>query len=123
MAKLLMLNTFSDNRGDLTVLQEEIGFIVRRLYYIYNVGSDIVRGGHRHRINKQALICISGSCKIFVNDSCAKVNYFLDQPDKCLILDPEDWHNMYEFSENAILLVLASELYDVNEYIDEPYND
>lgn len=119
MAYLVELETFTDDRGSLTVLDKELPFAVKRAYYIYNAVG--VRAGHRHKINTQALVCLGGSCEVFVNDGKEKNTYLLDSSDKCLILNPEDWHTMDKFSDNSILLVLASEHYDVNEYIDEEY--
>ncbi len=91
------------------------------MFFIYGVDPDIVRGGHRHHKNVQSLICVKGSCDIFVNNGKKEEVYNLDSPDLCLILQPEDWHNMYNFSVDAVLLVLASEHYDINDYIDEKY--
>jgi dTDP-4-dehydrorhamnose 3,5-epimerase-like enzyme len=121
MAHLINLNTFTDSRGNLTVIDNSISFEIKRIYYIYNANGQ--RGGHRHKKNKQALICISGSCELFVNDGINKNTFVLDKPDLCLFLDNIDWHTMYNFSENAILLVLASEHYDIEDYIDEEYNN
>ena len=123
MAELIRLNTFTDSKGSLNVLEVEkdIPFNIKRIFYIFNVEKKIIRGGHRHRKNIQALICVKGSCEIFVNDASQKNVFMLNSPDKCLILNPEDWHTMYNFSADAVLLVLASEHYDVNDYIDEEY--
>lgn len=121
MSQLLDLFTYTDLRGSLTVTEQEIPFVIKRVYYIYNVGENITRGGHRHHKTIQALICISGSCEIFVNDGDEKQTFLLDSPSKCLILDAKDWHTMSAFSNDGVLLVLASELYDVNDYIDEEY--
>lgn len=121
MSHLLEIKTFKDGRGSLTVLDRELPFQVQRIYYIYDVPGDQIRAGHRHRKNIQALICIRGSCNIFVDNGVAQETYLLDAADKCLIMAPEDWHTMYNFTPDAILLVLASEHYDLNDYIDEKY--
>ena len=120
MAYLINLETFTDKRGSLTVLDKELPFIIKRVYYIYNATT--LRAGHRHKKTIQALICISGSCEVFINDGKIKNKYILDNSAKCLIVEPKDWHTMDKFSKNAILLVLASEHYDVNDYIDEKYS-
>lgn len=122
MARLLNLKTFTDKRGNLTVIEKIIPFEIKRIFYIYGV-DDSRRGGHRHRKTVQAAICLKGKCKIFNNDSNQKEVFHLDSPDKCLILEPQDWHEMYEFSKDAILMVLASEYFDQNDYIFEKYND
>jgi len=121
MATMIHLKTFNDSRGSLTVIEKELPFTVRRVYYIYNVGKNEVRAGHRHIKNIQALVCMAGNCEIFVNDGEDKQIFLLDRPDKVLLMEPRDWHTMYNFSSDAMLLVLASEPYDVNDYIDEEY--
>ncbi len=120
MALLINLETHVDERGSLTVVEKELPFQIKRLYYIYNV-DDSVRGGHRHAKTVQAAICIYGSCEIFVNDSINTEVHILDSPNKCLILNPADWHTMSKFSKNAVLLVLASEEFDKQDYIYEKY--
>ena len=122
MAQIINLNNFSDYRGSLTVIEKILPFDIKRVYYIYNVPSKkIVRGGHRHYNNIQALICLKGRCEITVNNGCKKEDFKLDNPGKCLILQPEDWHIMHDFSKDAILLVLASEYFNPNDYIEEEY--
>lgn len=120
MAKIISLNTFSDQRGSLTVLERILPFDIKRVYFIYNVDNS-VRGGHRHISTIQAAICIKGSCKIYTNNNEVEDEHLLDSPDKCLILFPEDWHEMSDFSEDAVLLVLASELFNTEDYIYEKY--
>jgi hypothetical protein len=120
MADLIDLKTFTDKRGNLTVIEKVIPFMVKRIFYIYGVDSSI-RGGHRHKKTIQAAICLKGSCRIYNNDGIAEKYYHLDQPNKCLILHPLDWHTMDQFSDDAILMVLASEYFDANDYIFEPY--
>ena len=121
MPKQLHLPTFSDERGSLSVIEKIIPFLIKRIFYIYDVKNSI-RGGHRHHKTIQAAICISGECKIFSNNGKNESVYLLDSPNKCLVLEPEDWHTMYDFSEGAILLVLASEEFDAEDYIYEPYS-
>ena len=120
MAHIINLTTFKDTRGTLTVLDQIVNFEIKRLFYIYNVDySD--RGGHRHHETHQAAICIQGSCKIFNDDGINQQMFMLDSPEKCLIIRPEDWHIMQGFSEDAILLVLASTAFNPKDYIYEPY--
>ena len=122
MAHIISLKTFTDKRGNLTVIEKSIPFDIKRIFYIYGV-DDSVRGGHRHIKTIQAAICIQGSCTIYNNDTVTKEEFVLDSPDKCLILEPKDWHQMHSFSKDAILMVLASEFFDANDYIYEQYND
>src|SRR5882724_7584363 len=108
MAYLLDLTTFTDKRGNLTVIENSIPFTINRIFYIYGV-DDSSRGGHRHKKTIQAAICLRGSCHIQNNDGRRKTEYVLDQANKCLILEPSDWHTMDNFTPDAILMVLASE--------------
>lgn len=119
MAHIINLPTFSDSRGTLNVVEKLLPFDIRRFYYIYDVTDK--RGGHRHKKTIQALICLGGSCEIYVNDGKKEEAILLDSPSKCLILDPKDWHTMDKFTEGSTLLVFSSEYYDKDDYIDEEY--
>lgn len=116
MAKLINLKSYHDHRGSLTVIEKELPFSIKRVYFIYDV-EDFVRGGHRHKMTEQAAICIKGSCVIYCANDGKEEEFLLDNPEKCLILYPEDWHKMYHFSPDAVLLVLASTPYDPEDYI------
>jgi dTDP-4-dehydrorhamnose 3,5-epimerase-like enzyme len=120
MPKEIEISTFSDNRGHLSVIENNIPFEIKRVFYIYGV-DDSIRGKHRHHKTIQAAICISGSCVISNNNGVTKEDYHLNKPNKCLILFPEDFHSMHSFSPDAILLVLASEKFDPKDYIYDDY--
>ena len=123
MANLLKLQTHNDARGNLTVIndiEKELPFKVKRIFYIYQVDNS-ERGGHRHKKTFQAAICVNGSCTISNDDGIQKEKFKLSSPSECLILEPKDWHTMNNFSENAVLLVFASESFDANDYIYEKY--
>lgn len=120
MAEIISLKTFTDSRGNLTVIEKVIPFEIKRIFYIYGVDQS-VRGGHRHHKTIQAAFCLKGSCSISNNDGIKKENFLLDSPDKCLILKPEDWHQMHDFTPDAILMVLASEFFDPADYIYPDY--
>lgn len=122
MAEIINLKTFTDGRGNLTVIEKVLPFDIKRIFYIYGV-DESVRGGHRHRKTIQAAICIQGSCTIFNYDGVRKDVFILDHPSKCLLLQPTDWHKMYDFSKDAILMVIASEYFDASDYIFEEYDD
>jgi dTDP-4-dehydrorhamnose 3,5-epimerase-like enzyme len=102
------------------VIERVIPFDIKRIFYIYGV-DDSVRGGHRHHKTIQAAICLQGSCHIHCDNGTLKTDFVLDNPHKCLLLLPEDWHTMDHFSSDAILMVLASEYFDKEDYIFEPY--
>ncbi len=120
MAYTIDLQTFTDDRGNLTVIENVLPFEIKRVFYIYGV-DDSIRGGHRHHQTIQAAICIKGSCIIDNNDGLKKEEFNLDSPNKCLILEPKDWHQMHSFSQDAILMVFASRAYEENDYIFENY--
>ena len=122
MAEILNLKTHTDFRGNLTVIEKVIPFDIKRVFYIYGVDNSI-RGMHRHHRTIQAAISIQGSCEIWTQnfDISDNIKYQLDQPSKCLILYPNDYHWMKNFTKDCILMVFASEYYDPNDYIYEPY--
>lgn len=120
MPKLINLATFTDVRGNLTVVEKILPFTIKRAFFIYGVDSS-KRGGHRHITTTQAAICIKGSCRIYSNNNVSEAYYYLDSPSKCLIIDAEDWHFMDRFTPDAILMVFASTYYMEEDYIFEPY--
>lgn len=122
MAHILDLNTFTDKRGNLTVIEKVLPFEIKRVFYIYGV-DESVRGNHRHKKTVQAAVSLQGSCKIYTQKpgSDQVEEFILDSPSKCMVLNPEDYHWMQEFTPNCILMVFASEYYDANDYIYEPY--
>ena len=121
MAYIIDLETYTDNRGNLTVIENVLPFKIESVFYIYGVDKS-VRGGHRHHKTIQAAVCIQGECKIYNNDGKNKQVFHLNKPSKCVLLEPKDWHQMYDFSEDAILMVLASEKFEQNDYIFENYD-
>jgi dTDP-4-dehydrorhamnose 3,5-epimerase-like enzyme len=123
MAQLLQIPVFDSEKGQLTVVEGLIPGNIKRLYYIDNVPSEAQRGGHRHHQTVQMLVCIKGSCTVYSDNGIEEQKFHLDSKRKGLLVNPEDWHVMENFSEGAILLVIANELYDVNDYIDQPYRE
>ena len=117
---IITLPMFSDSKGDLTVIEKILPFDIKRVYFISDSNNQI-RGKHRHKKTIQAAICISGSCTIHMDNGKQNNVFVLDDKRKCLIINPEDFHWMSGFSEDTILLVLASEEFDKNDYIYEPY--
>jgi mannose-6-phosphate isomerase-like protein (cupin superfamily) len=116
---LLMLPTFTDPRGDLTVLDGALPFVPVRTYWIYGADGQ-TRGGHRHTHTRQALVAVNGAVSIYMNDGVTSETVVLDKPGKCLLVEPKDWHTM-TFGPGSVLLVMSSHHYDRSEYIDTPY--
>ncbi len=108
-----------DDRGQLVALEEfkDIPFKIRRVYYMYDTVKEVTRGYHAHKSLQQILICIHGSCKILLDNGNEKKIVPLEKPYEGLYVANNMWREMYDFSEDAVLLVLASELYDEDDYI------
>lgn len=122
MASIIDLKTFMDKRGNLTVIEKILPFEIKRVFYIYGVDESI-RGNHRHKKTIQAAISLRGSCRISSNSRSdfPTDEFVLDSPSKCLILNPEDYHWMDQFTSDCILMVFASEYYSADDYITESY--
>ena len=108
-----------DDRGQLVALEEykDIPFTIKRVYYMYDTKCGVRRGYHSHTSLQQILICICGSCKILLDDGKERKVVCLEKPYEGLYISPGMWREMYDFSEDAVLLVLASELYEESDYI------
>lgn len=113
------LPNLGDQRGGLVVAEtcKNIPFDLKRLYYIFDAKSDVPRGFHAHKELHQIAFCIKGKCKMLMDNGFAKEEVWLDQPNKGLQIPPMIWHEMHDFSEDCVLLVLASEHYDESDYI------
>lgn len=108
-----------DERGQLIALEEgkEIPFHVKRVYYMFDTKENVRRGFHAHRQLEQILICVSGTCKIHLDNGKETVEVPLDNSMEGLYIANDCWREMYDFSKDAVLMVLASELYDEKDYI------
>jgi len=108
-----------DARGQLVALEEnkEIPFNIKRVYYIYDTLEGVRRGFHAHKELKQLLLCVHGSCKVLLDDGTDKEIVTLDKPYEGIFIQSNIWREMYDFSSDAVLLVLASEVYDEADYI------
>ena len=108
-----------DDRGQLVALEEwkEIPFQVKRVYYMYDTVEGVTRGKHAHKSLQQILICVHGSCKVLLDDGKEKEVVVLDQPNLGLYVSNVMWREMFDFSPDAVLMVLASEPYDESDYI------
>ena len=118
--KIINLPVFSDAEyGSLIAVEamESIPFEVRRVYYIYAVPNSKERGYHSHNRLEQVLICVNGSVKIRVSTPDNMEEIILDSPESGLYIGPMVWRVMYDFSPDAVLLVLASEHFDESDYI------
>lgn len=108
-----------DHRGKLIALEanRQIPFDVKRIFYIYGTQERVPRGNHSHYKTKQFLICVNGSCKVTLDNGNIKETYNLNKPNIGLFQDKFIWGTMYDFSNDCVLIVLASEYYDESDYI------
>ncbi len=108
-----------DDRGQLVALEEynDIPFRIKRVYYMYDTIPNVVRGKHAHKRLEQILVCVSGSCKIRLDNGKEKKIVALEKPYEGLYVSHDMWREMYDFSKNAVLMVFASEVYDEDDYI------
>ena len=108
-----------DNRGQLVALEEikDIPFKIKRVYYMYDTKEGVVRGYHAHKNLQQILVCIHESCKVRLNKKKEKKMIPLEKPYEGLYVSNNMWREMFDFSPDAVLMVLASELYDESDYI------
>ncbi len=120
MAFVIDLKTFTSDSGHLTVYNNLLPSDIKRVFYIHGA-EGATRGGHRHHRAWNALICLVGSCRVYVHNGQQEQHHTLGHPASCLVLEPADWHVMDQFSANAVLLVLSNEAYDQADYIDTPY--
>ncbi len=118
-ARLYAIPSFSDVRGDLSVveLNKLLPFSISRLFYTYGIDSAEVRGEHAHKACEQFLIAVHGSLHVIVDDAKHRDEFTLDTPTFGLHLPAGCWGIQYKHSPDCVLLVLASEEYDATDYI------
>lgn len=108
-----------DDRGMLVALEQyaDIPFEIKRVYYMYDTKKGVCRGFHAHKSLEQILVCIHGSCKVLLDNGTEKKTVSLERPYEGLYVANNMWREMYDFSADAVLLVLASEAYREEDYI------
>ena len=122
--KKLTFLTKGDERGNLIALEENknIPFDIKRVYYIFDNKEGVRRGFHAHKNLEQVLICVSGSCDILLDDGKEKSIIKLENRNEGLFIEKMVWREMFNFSADCVLMVLASDYYDEKDYIRD-YND
>lgn len=117
--KVITFKENGDARGQLVVVEgnRDIPFEIKRIFYIYGSDTDVTRGQHANRKTEFVLINLSGSSKVRIDDGVTETVVELNEPNKGIFLSTMLWKDMYDFSEDSVLLVLASEHYDPDEYI------
>ena len=109
----------SDRKGNITVVQNgnTVPFDVKRVYYLYDVPGGESRGSHAHRNLSQLIVAASGSFRVTLDDGDARCSFVLNRPYQGLYVKPGIWRDLDDFSSGAVCMVLASEVYQVEDYI------
>ena len=117
--KVLNFGDLGDERGKLVVVEGnmDIPFEIKRVFYIYGSDSEVVRGQHANRESEFVLINVGGTSKVRIDNGHSEAVIELNKPMMGLYIPTMVWKDMYDFSEDSILLVLASAHYDGKEYI------
>lgn len=116
---LMALSSMGDHRGTLIALESgrNVPFNIARVYYVFDTKHGVARGFHAHRVLRQVVIAVSGSCVITVDDGTDRDIVTLNDPALGLLIDGLVWREMRDFSSDCVLLVLADSAYDETEYI------
>lgn len=124
LIKWIDFPALGDERGSLVALEAEksVPFVVKRVYYIFGTKAGVSRGFHAHKKLQQVAICITGSCRMILDDGQQRSEVLLNSPNKGLVIGDLVWREMHDFSKDCVLLVLASEHYDESDYIRD-YSD
>jgi len=119
LARFIDFERRGDDLGWLIALEAErnIPFPIRRAYYIFGTLPGVRRGRHAHRKLRQVMVCLSGRCTILLDDGKTVEEVRLAGNERGLVLEPMIWHEMYDFSADCVLLVLADGWYDETDYI------
>lgn len=117
--KLISLPILGDARGSLCVIEGErdTDFPIARVYYIFGTQPGVARGLHAHRTLRQLAVCVRGSCAMMLDDGQTKRTVMLDSPERAVEIGAMIWHEMSDFSDDAVLMVLADQPYDEADYI------
>lgn len=116
---LIKFDNLGDRRGSLISLEENknIPFSIKRIYYIFGTKKGEARGFHAHKNLEQVAVCLKGSVNFILDDGKSKEEYLLNSPDYGLYIKGLKWREMHDFSDDCVLMVIASELFDESDYI------
>ena len=120
---LIEIPTIIDSRGNLAIIEKQtIPYEIKRVYYLFDVPSDSYRGGHAHKDQLAFLVALSGSFNVTLDDGFSKKSFFLNKPNKGLLIPTWIWRELEDFSSGAVCLVLSSGEFSEDDYIRE-YNE
>ena len=119
LVKIIDFKSLGDERGDLVSLEgnKEIPFDIKRVYYLFGTESCVSRGFHAHKNLQQVAVCVKGSCTFILDDGNEREEIILNSPFKGLYIDSMKWREMHGFSDDCVLMVLASSFYEEADYI------
>lgn len=119
LIRLVKFPPLGDDRGSLVALesQKTVPFNVKRVYYIFGTKLGVSRGFHAHRALQQVAVCVTGKCRMVLDDGKQREEVWLDSPTTGLLIGDLVWREMHDFSPDCVLLVLASEHYSESDYI------
>ncbi len=119
LIKIINFPSIGDNRGSLVSMEtiDKIPFNIKRVYFIFDTQKNVSRGFHSHKNLQQVAICVSGKCRMTLDDGKKREEVWLDSPNKGIFIDKYIWREMHDFSEDCVLLVLVSEHYNESDYI------
>jgi len=120
-SSLVKIQKYNDDRGNIFIFENgnNLMFDVKRVYFLRDVPENKERGHHAHFKLKQLMIAVSGSVTVEVTDSNSKNSYLLSSPDEALYIFGPTWRVLKEFSPDCVLMILASDYFDSNDYIDD----
>lgn len=119
MCPIIQFSDLGDERGKLVVIEggQDIPFDVQRVFYIYGSDSTVIRGQHANKVSEFVLINVAGQSKVRITDGTEEIIVELNKPMMGVYIPCMVWKDMYDFSKDSVLLVLASTHYDATEYI------
>lgn len=119
LVQKFLLKKIVDPRGEIVIAeaQNEIPFEIRRIYFLKNLQSSHPRGFHAHKKLKQLAVCLTGSCKMILDNGHEKEIVHMDNSSEGILIDAMIWHEMYDFSSDCVFLVFADNQYDESDYI------
>ena len=119
LIKILNFVPLGDHRGSLVAIEEleNIPFPIKRVYYIFNTEKGVSRGFHAHKKLQQLAVCVTGKCRMLLDNGKKREEVWLDSPTKGLLIGNNTWREMHDFSSDCVLMVLASEPFNEIDYI------
>lgn len=116
--KIIKIPEIEDTRGNLAVVEKDLlHYQFKRVYYLFDVPSTSIRGGHSHKELHQTLVALSGSFEVVLKDGQSEETVFLNKPNRGLYIVPGIWRELKNFSSGAVCLVFASDVFSEDDYI------